>query len=81
MNNKKTLKLEYKPNIRKTAVFVVKNIFKMLHCNIKKLPAIMNNILCNVVKFKSAVRKNRTFLRKENSSKHSVGYKRIFLLS
>ena len=35
----------------------------------------MNNILCNVVKFKSAVRKNRTFLRKENSSKHSVGYK------
>ena len=31
INNKKTLKLKYKPNIRKTAVFVVKNIFKMLY--------------------------------------------------
>ena len=31
IHNKKTLKLKYKPNIRKTAVFVVKNIFKMLY--------------------------------------------------
>lgn len=81
INNKKTLKLEYKPNIRKTAVFVVKNIFKMLYSSIKGLTKIINDILCNVVKFKSAIRKNRTFLRKKNSSKYSVGYKRNFLLS
>lgn len=81
MNNKKTLKLEYKPNIRKIAVFVVKNMFKILHSSTKGLSKIIKDILCNVVKFKSAIRKNRTFLRKENSSKYSVGYKRNFLLS
>ena len=73
--------MEYKPNMRKTAVFVVKNILNMLHSSIKGLTKIIKDILCNIVKFKSAIRKNRTFLRKQNSSKYSVGYKRNFLLS
>ena len=66
--------------MRKTAVFVVKNILKMLHSSIKGLTKIIKDILCNIVKFKSAIRKNRTFLRKQNSSKYSVGYKRNFFI-
>ncbi len=64
--------------MRKTAVFVVKNILKMFHSSIKGLTKIIKDILCNVVKFKYDIRKNRTFLRKQNSSKYSVGYKRNF---
>lgn len=46
--------MSYLLYIRKTAVSVVKNIFKILNFTIKKLSKIINDILCNVVKFKSA---------------------------
>lgn len=73
---KKTLKLEYKPNIRKATAVVISKFATMLFANQRKLTAIINKVVDFIKDFKSPVRKNRAF----NHSKHAVNYKRNTLI-
>ena len=73
---KKTLKLEYKINVRKATSVVVSQIATMLFADSIKLNALINKIVEFIKDFKLPVRKNRSFKRHFNNSKHSVNYKR-----
>lgn len=77
---KKTLKLEYKPNIRKATAVVISKFAAMLFANQRKLTAIINKVVDFIKDFKSPVRKNRAFKRAFNYSKHAVNYKRNTLI-
>ena len=73
---KKTLKLEYKINVRKATAVVVSQIATMLFADSIKLNALIDKIVSIIKDFKLPVRKNRSFERRFNNSKHSVNYKR-----
>ena len=76
---KKTLKLEYKLNIRKATSVVISKFATMLFANEIKLSAIINRVVDFIKDFKLPVRKNWSFKRTFNNSKHSVNYKRNIL--
>lgn len=78
---KKTTKLDYKSNLRKASAIIIPKITEMMFCNSRKLSYMINKLIQNVKKYKSAIRMNRKFKRKPNLAKHSVNYKRNFLLS
>ena len=73
---KKTLKLEYKPNVRKATAVVISKFATMLFANQRKLSAIINKVVDFIKDFKLPVRKNRSFKRAFNNTKHSFNYKR-----
>lgn len=77
---KKTLKLAYKINLRKAFAIILPKIRKMLFCNKRTLKKLIRSLVEDIQKYKSAVRNGRKFKRVFNSAKHSVNYKRNFLL-
>lgn len=72
---KKTSEISYKTNIRKATAIIKSKMSAMLFSNARKLSKLINEVLDLIKEFKSAVRPNRSFERKFNCSKHSVGYK------
>lgn len=78
---KKSLKLDYKLNLHKAFAVILPKIMKMLFCSHRILKNLTDFLIKVIQKYKSAIRKGRTFKRIPNKSKHSVNYKRNFLLS
>lgn len=62
--------------MRKATAVVIAHISIMLFANNMKLNALINKIVEFIKDFKLPVRKNRSFERHFNTSKHSVNYKR-----
>ena len=73
---KKTLKLQYKPNIRKAVAVILPSLLELFYAiSIKKL---IKLILDKVASFRSAVRIGRSFPRAFSSASHSIHYRRNF---
>lgn len=75
-NRKKQLKYEYKINIRKGAAIMISRLAEILFASKTKSLKIINKVIDCMKNFELPVRKNRSFERKFNDSKHSVTYKK-----
>lgn len=75
-NRKKQLKYEYKINIRKGTAIMIPRFAEVLFASKTKFSKIVNKVIDLMKDFELPVRKNRTFERKFNRSKHSVTYKK-----
>jgi hypothetical protein len=65
--------------MRKASAVVVPQFSAMLFATSNKLSRLINKVINFIKSFKSAVRPNRSFVRKPNASRHSVNYKSNFL--
>lgn len=67
-------------NLRKAFAIILPRIMKMIFCTNRTLKKLIRSLIEDIQKYQSAIRKGRNFKRVFNHSKHSVNYKRNFLL-
>ena len=72
---KKTLKLDYKINIRKAFSVIIPQFSVMLFSSRNKLSKLIDTVVSIIKNFKSAIRPNRKYDRVPNASRHSVYYR------
>lgn len=72
---KKTLKFNYKVNVRKASAVIISGFATMLFANQRKLSAMIDKTVDFIKDFKSCVRNGRTFDRNFHNSKHPFNYK------